>query len=150
MKILVVEDSSSMRAYLTTIIEGGTESYDLGIVAASSRFEAPKSLPHTKFDALPPDTNMPPLHRPAAQPMGVTGNLLVVAQRGSPAARGSYAPTHRLRGTAHPVVCRLRLRLAEAENPAVREDTTFEASQGSRGHGRHRRGAGNIHRRLGS
>ena len=32
MKILVVEDSSSMRAYLTTIIEGGSESYDLEIV----------------------------------------------------------------------------------------------------------------------
>ena len=31
MKILVVEDSTSMRAYLTTVIEGGTESYDLEI-----------------------------------------------------------------------------------------------------------------------
>ena len=37
MKILVVEDSSSMRAYLTTIIESGSESYDLDIVEALAR-----------------------------------------------------------------------------------------------------------------
>src|ERR1043166_5281962 len=43
MKVLVVEDSSSMRAYLTTIIEGGTESYDLEIVEAASGFEALKT-----------------------------------------------------------------------------------------------------------
>ena len=38
MKILVVEDSSSMRAYLTDIIEGGTESYHLEIVEVSGFF----------------------------------------------------------------------------------------------------------------
>ena len=62
MKILVVEDSSSMRAYLTTIIEGGTESYDLEIVEASSGFEALKSLPHHKFDAILTDINMPDIN----------------------------------------------------------------------------------------
>jgi len=62
MKILVVEDSSSMRAFLTTIIEGGTESYDLEIVEASSGFEALKSLPHHKFDAILTDINMPDIN----------------------------------------------------------------------------------------
>jgi len=63
MKILVVEDSSSMRAYLTTIIEGGTESLnDLEIVEAASGFEALKTLPHHKFDAILTDINMPDIN----------------------------------------------------------------------------------------
>lgn len=62
MKILVVEDSSSMRAYLTTIIEGGTESYDLDIVEAGSGFEALKTLPHHRFDAILTDINMPDIN----------------------------------------------------------------------------------------
>jgi two-component system chemotaxis response regulator CheY len=62
MKILVVEDSSSMRAYLTTIIEGGAESFDLEVVEASSGFEALKSLPHHKFDAILTDINMPDIN----------------------------------------------------------------------------------------
>jgi two-component system, chemotaxis family, chemotaxis protein CheY len=62
MKVLVVEDSSSMRAYLTTIIEGGTEAYDLEVVEASSGFEALKSLPHHKFDAILTDINMPDIN----------------------------------------------------------------------------------------
>lgn len=62
MKILVVEDSSSMRAYLTDIIEGGTESYHLEIVEAASGFEALKTLPHHKFDAILTDINMPDIN----------------------------------------------------------------------------------------
>jgi two-component system chemotaxis response regulator CheY len=62
MKILVVEDSPSMRAYLTTIIEAGTESYDLDIVEAGSGFEALKTLPHHKFDAILTDINMPDIN----------------------------------------------------------------------------------------
>jgi two-component system, chemotaxis family, chemotaxis protein CheY len=62
MKILVVEDSSSMRAYLTTIIESGSESYDLDIVEAVSGFEALKLLPHHKFDAILTDINMPDIN----------------------------------------------------------------------------------------
>src|SRR5688500_8125485 len=62
MKILVVEDSSSMRSYLTTIIEGGTESYELEIVEAASGFEALKTLPHHKFDAILTDINMPDIN----------------------------------------------------------------------------------------
>ena len=63
MKILVVEDSSSMRAYLTTIIEGGTDDFaDLEIVEAASGFEALKTLPHHKFDAILTDINMPDIN----------------------------------------------------------------------------------------
>ena len=62
MKILVVEDSSSMRAYLTTVIEGGTESYDLDIVEAATGFEALKTHPDHKFDAILTDINMPDIN----------------------------------------------------------------------------------------
>jgi len=62
MKILVVEDSPSMRAFLATIIEGGTESYELDVVEASSGFEALKALPHHKFDAILTDINMPDIN----------------------------------------------------------------------------------------
>lgn len=62
MKILVVEDSSSMRAYLTDIIEERSESYELEIVEAASGFEALKTLPHHKFDAVLTDINMPDIN----------------------------------------------------------------------------------------
>jgi two-component system chemotaxis response regulator CheY len=62
MKILVVEDSSSMRAYLTTILESGSEAYDLEIVEAASGFEALKTLPHHKFDAILTVINMPDIN----------------------------------------------------------------------------------------
>jgi two-component system chemotaxis response regulator CheY len=62
MKILVVEDSSSMRAYLTTVIENGSESFELDIVEAASGFEALKMLPHHKFDAILTDINMPDIN----------------------------------------------------------------------------------------
>ncbi|HET7711983.1 MAG TPA: response regulator [Thermoanaerobaculia bacterium] len=61
MKILVVEDSSSMRAYLTTLLEGG-ELHDLEIVEAASGFEALKMLPHHRFDAILTDINMPDIN----------------------------------------------------------------------------------------
>jgi two-component system, chemotaxis family, chemotaxis protein CheY len=59
MKILVVEDSASMRSYLTTIIEGDS---DMEIVEASTGFEALKTLPHHKFDAILTDINMPDIN----------------------------------------------------------------------------------------
>lgn len=62
MKILVVEDSPAMRAYLTTMIEGDTEELDLEIVEASSGFEALKTLPHHRFDAILTDINMPDIN----------------------------------------------------------------------------------------
>ncbi len=61
MKILVVEDSSSMRAYLTTVIEG-TDIFGLEIVEAASGFEALKTLPHHEFDAILTDINMPDIN----------------------------------------------------------------------------------------
>ncbi len=51
-----------MRAYLTTIIEGGTESFDPQILEAPSGFEALKTLPHHKFDAILTDINMPDIN----------------------------------------------------------------------------------------
>jgi len=60
MKILVVEDSHAMRAYLTTMLEDG--SIDLEIVEASSGFEALKILPHHKFEAILTDINMPDIN----------------------------------------------------------------------------------------
>lgn len=62
MKILVVEDSSSMRAYLTTVIEGEADVFELEIVEAASGFEALKTLPHHKFDAILTDINMPDIN----------------------------------------------------------------------------------------
>jgi two-component system chemotaxis response regulator CheY len=60
MKILLVEDSSSMRSYLANIIENGTD--DLEIVEAENGFEALKTLPHHKFDAILTDINMPDIN----------------------------------------------------------------------------------------
>ena len=62
MKVLVVEDSSSMRAYLSTVLEAGGEVVHLEIVEASSGFEALKTLPHHKFDAILTDINMPDIN----------------------------------------------------------------------------------------
>ena len=60
MKILVVDDSHAMRAYLTTMLDSG--SIDLEIVEASSGFEALKVLPHHKFEAILTDINMPDIN----------------------------------------------------------------------------------------
>ncbi len=62
MKLLVVEDSPSMRAYLTTMIEGEAENFDLEIIEASSGFEALKILPHHQFQAILTDINMPDIN----------------------------------------------------------------------------------------
>lgn len=66
MKILLVEDSPSTRAFLSTTIEsGGVDSGamdELEIVEAASGFEALKVLPHHKFDAILTDINMPDIN----------------------------------------------------------------------------------------
>jgi len=62
MKILVVEDSSSMRSYLTTMLESDEEHGALEIVEAASGFEALKVLPHHRFDAILTDINMPDIN----------------------------------------------------------------------------------------
>jgi two-component system chemotaxis response regulator CheY len=60
MKILVVEDSASMRSYVTNIIESGADGVE--IVEAENGFEALKTLPHHKFDAILTDINMPDIN----------------------------------------------------------------------------------------
>jgi two-component system chemotaxis response regulator CheY len=60
MKILLVEDSSSMRSYLANAIESGAD--ELEIVEAANGFEALKTLPHHKFDAIITDINMPDIN----------------------------------------------------------------------------------------
>ena len=62
MKILVVEDSPSMRAYVVTMLEEQVDRDDLEIVEAASGFEALKILPHHKFDAILTDINMPDIN----------------------------------------------------------------------------------------
>ena len=61
MKILLVEDSASMRSYLSNMIENGTDD-DVEIVEAANGFEALKTLPHHKFDAILTDINMPDIN----------------------------------------------------------------------------------------
>jgi len=62
MKILVVEDSPSMRAYVTTLVESYPHAEEIEIVEASSGFEALKVLPHHKLDAILTDINMPDIN----------------------------------------------------------------------------------------
>ncbi len=61
MKILVVEDSPSMRAFLTNLIEQEAI-VDLEIFEAESGFEALKLLPHHAFSAILTDINMPDIN----------------------------------------------------------------------------------------
>ena len=61
MKILVVEDSPSMRALLTNLIEA-EDVDDLEIFEAESGFEALKLLPHHVFNAILTDINMPDIN----------------------------------------------------------------------------------------
>jgi two-component system, chemotaxis family, chemotaxis protein CheY len=60
MKVLVVEDSPSMRSYVVNIIESGHD--DVEIVEAENGYEALKTLPHHKFDAILTDINMPDIN----------------------------------------------------------------------------------------
>ena len=60
MKVLVVEDSPSMRSYVVNIIESGAD--DVEIVEAENGYEALKTLPHHKFDAILTDINMPDIN----------------------------------------------------------------------------------------
>ncbi|HKB78503.1 MAG TPA: response regulator [Thermoanaerobaculia bacterium] len=60
MKVLLVEDSSSMRSWLANVIESGEEGVE--IVEAANGFEALKTLPHHNFDAILTDINMPDIN----------------------------------------------------------------------------------------
>jgi two-component system chemotaxis response regulator CheY len=63
MKILLVEDSPSMRSLLMAVLESGGETIEeLDIVEAASGFEALKTMPHHTFDAILTDINMPDIN----------------------------------------------------------------------------------------
>jgi two-component system chemotaxis response regulator CheY len=63
MKILLVEDSPSMRSLLMAVLESGGETIEeLDIVEAGSGFEALKTMPHHTFDAILTDINMPDIN----------------------------------------------------------------------------------------
>lgn len=59
LRILVVEDSSSMRALIATTVEELTDSE---VVQAANGFEALKLLPSRRFDVVITDINMPEIN----------------------------------------------------------------------------------------
>jgi two-component system, chemotaxis family, chemotaxis protein CheY len=62
MKIMVVEDSPSMRAYVTTAVEELPVGSEIDIIEAGSGFEALKLLPHHQLDVILTDINMPDIN----------------------------------------------------------------------------------------
>jgi two-component system chemotaxis response regulator CheY len=62
-KILVVEDSFSMRSFVRSALEsGGAEFEDLDIVEASGGFEALRLMPRGPYDLVITDINMPDIN----------------------------------------------------------------------------------------
>ncbi|HUT76716.1 MAG TPA: response regulator [Polyangia bacterium] len=59
MKILVVDDSRAMRAYVRGVLLG---SFDCTVVEASSGFEAIRLLPRDLYDIVITDINMPDIN----------------------------------------------------------------------------------------
>jgi len=60
-KVLVVEDSTSMRAYMRAILEDDATTRSLGacsVTEASSGFEAMRQLPRGPYDLIVTDINM--------------------------------------------------------------------------------------------
>jgi two-component system chemotaxis response regulator CheY len=74
-RILIVEDSATMRAMLTTALEGLAE--PVKIVEAESGFDALRQLPRDGFDLIVTDINMP----------DINGLELVSFVKGNPAFR---------------------------------------------------------------
>jgi two-component system chemotaxis response regulator CheY len=62
MKVLVVEDSPSTRAFVAATIETDSDVDDIEVVQAESGFAALKLLPHHNFDAILTDINMPDIN----------------------------------------------------------------------------------------
>ncbi len=58
-KVLVIEDSSTMRSMIAAIIE---EMDDFAVTEAGSGFEALKLLPTEEFDLIITDINMPDIN----------------------------------------------------------------------------------------
>ena len=62
-KILVVEDSFNMRAFVRSALEaGGTELGEVDVVEASGGFEALRLLPRGPYDLVITDINMPDIN----------------------------------------------------------------------------------------
>ena len=62
-RILVVEDSLSMRSFIRTALEGGEpELSDMEVVEASGGFEALRLLPRGPYDLVITDINMPDIN----------------------------------------------------------------------------------------
>jgi two-component system, chemotaxis family, chemotaxis protein CheY len=64
-RILVVEDSSAMRAYVRAALEEGPAgggSGDVEVVEAASGFDALRLLPRGRFDVVVTDINMPDIN----------------------------------------------------------------------------------------
>lgn len=62
-RIMVVEDSISMRAFVRSALEsGGSEFEDLEVVEAASGFDALRLLPRGNYDLVITDINMPDIN----------------------------------------------------------------------------------------
>ena len=61
-KILVVEDSFSMRSFVRSALEQGGELGDVDVVEASGGFEALRLLPRGPYDLVITDINMPDIN----------------------------------------------------------------------------------------
>jgi two-component system chemotaxis response regulator CheY len=59
-RVLIVEDSSAMRAFVRATLE--SHGVARGIVEAASGFEAMRVLPRERFDLALVDINMPDIH----------------------------------------------------------------------------------------
>jgi len=61
-KILVVEDSFSMRSFVRSALETGGELGDVEVVEASGGFDALRLLPRGPYDLVITDINMPDIN----------------------------------------------------------------------------------------
>jgi two-component system chemotaxis response regulator CheY len=62
LKILVVEDSFSMRAFVRSALETGGELGEVDVVEASGGFDALRLLPRGPYDLVITDINMPDIN----------------------------------------------------------------------------------------
>jgi two-component system chemotaxis response regulator CheY len=62
-RILVVEDSSAMRAYVRAVLEDASEpEEEVEVVEAGSGFDAMRLLPRSDYDLVITDINMPDIN----------------------------------------------------------------------------------------
>jgi two-component system chemotaxis response regulator CheY len=63
LRMLIVEDSSAMRAYVRGALEGAPDlGFELEIVEAASGFDALRLLPRNSYDLVITDINMPDIN----------------------------------------------------------------------------------------